>query len=147
MTEELRRSVKSYGSARRRKYPTIFTTPHCHFVYRGTLVYISTNWPRRQSCPPFAGSQSAARIYENTPLWLAEAESGTRLMSRSIRRYFIGSLHFWNLSRDNVNFRYTFYWHIDLFVANQKGLKRISSIIRSFEVGISGVKFGLFGAK
>ena len=46
--------------------------------------YISTNRPWRQSCPTLGGSQSATSIYGNTPLWLAAAESGTRLTSRLI---------------------------------------------------------------
>ena len=55
-----------------------------------SLIYItniSTNRPQRQPCPPFFGSRSTARIYEQTPLWLAASESGTRLTSRSISWY------------------------------------------------------------
>ena len=48
---------------------------------------ILTNRPRRQFCPAVGGSQSAARIYGNTPIWLAAGESGTRSTSRSLSRY------------------------------------------------------------
>ena len=47
----------------------------------------STIRPQRQSCPTLGVSQSATRIYVNTPLGLAAAENGTRLTSRLISRY------------------------------------------------------------
>ena len=49
--------------------------------------YISTNQPRRQSCPTFGGSQSPWSISVNPRRWLAATESRTRWKLRLISRY------------------------------------------------------------
>ena len=52
-------------------------------------LIISTNRPQRRPCSTFVGSQSAARIYRNTALWLAGAESGTWTPSSSISTRYV----------------------------------------------------------
>lgn len=51
------------------------------------LIIISINLPRRYSCLTFRFSQSARRIYRNTPLWLAAAHGKTTMTLRSISRW------------------------------------------------------------
>ena len=87
---------------------------------RSQLINISTNRPRRQFCPTPGGSQSATTINWNTELWLAAAENGTRLKSRSISRYintfslqstFLGSN--WPAIASKYCFSADAYWAIE----------------------------------
>ena len=54
--------------------------------------YLFSNWHRRHYCTTNDLSQSATRSDENTPQWLAEAESRAKVTPRSILRYFTASI-------------------------------------------------------
>ena len=56
-------------------------------IFKNSCRFISTNQPRRPSCPTFGRSQSQWSFSINPRRWLAATKSGTSLTSRSIRRY------------------------------------------------------------